>query len=176
MLQSKQVDGLMVWRRRKRIAGGAVTIRDPLCFAPALLSDLRTDYVIMDNVEAGRLVTDHLLQHGHRRIGHVAPVHISSGQGRLAHYHKALEACGVPYDERLVCHAPFTMDGGYQAARQSDHDLPRHFRRGYASRGRSRRPKNSGWRSPGRLALAGGWSIELAIFGSAPHQLPPTVR
>ena len=118
MLQSKQVDGLIVAPAQTDRRDIAVLQRSGIPFVLLLryFPDLQTDYVIMDNMEAGRLVTDHLLQRGHRLIGHVAgPMHISSGLGRLAGYRQALEASGVPYDESLVCHAAFTMEGGYQA-------------------------------------------------------------
>ena len=127
----------------------------------------------MDNVEAGRLMTDHLLQRGHRRIGHVAgPTHISSAQGRLVGYRQALEACGVPYDEGLVCHAAFTMEGGYQAARQLL-DRPQRPTAIFAATdmqavGVLKAAKELGLAVPGDLALAGGDDIELAEYLEVP--------
>ena len=127
----------------------------------------------MDNREAGRLVTDHLLQRGHRHIGHVAgPKHISSAQGRLEGYRHALEACGVLFDESLVYHAPFTMDGGYQAARQLL-SRPQRPTAIFAATdmqavGVLKAAKEFGLGVPGDLALAGGDDIELAEYLEVP--------
>ena len=74
--------------------------------------------MVLDNEEGGYLVTDHLLQLGHRRIGHVAgPAQVFSAEGRVAGYRKAL-ARAVAYDEGLLVHASFTVAGGYEAGRQ----------------------------------------------------------
>ena len=85
MLQSKQVDGLILAPAQTDRRDIAFLQRSGIPFVLLLryFPDLRTDYVVMDNVEAGRLMTDHLLQRGHRRIGHVA--------GPAAH----LQRCGT---------------------------------------------------------------------------------
>ena len=96
MLQSKQVDGLILAPAQTDRRDIALLQRSGIPFVLLLryFSDLRTDYVVVDNLEAGRLMTDHLLQRGHRRIGHVAgPPHMSSSVGRLDGYRQALEAC-----------------------------------------------------------------------------------
>ena len=118
-------------------------------------------------------MTDHLLQRGHRRIGHVAgPPHMSSSVGRLDGYRQALEACGVPYDESLVCHAAFTMEGGYQAARQLL-NRPQRPTAIFAATdmqavGVLKAAKELGLAVPGDLALAGGDDIELAEYLEVP--------
>ena len=63
-------------------------------------SDLDADYVIVDNVEGGYLVTSHLLEMGHRRIGHLAgPAQTSTSQRRLAGYRRAPAERSVPFDD-----------------------------------------------------------------------------
>jgi len=175
MLQSKQVDGLIVAPAQTDRRDIAMLQRSGIPFVLLLryFPDLQTDYVIMDNVEAGRLVTDHLLQRGHRLIGHVAgPVHISSGLGRLAGYRQALEACGVSYDAGMVVHAAFTMDGGYQAGRQLL-NRPQRPTAIFAATdmqavGVLKASKEFGLTVPGDLALAGGDDIELAEYLEVP--------
>jgi len=175
MLQSKQVDGLIVAPAQTDRRDIDVLQRSGIPFVLLLryFPDLQTDYVIMDNEEAGRLVTDHLLQRGHRLIGHVAgPVHISSGRGRLAGYRQALEASGVPYDEGMVCHAAFTMEGGYQAGRQLLH-RPQRPTAIFAATdmqavGVLKAVKELELAVPGDLALAGGDDIELAEYLEVP--------
>jgi len=175
MLQSKQVDGLILAPAQTDRRDIAVLQRAGIPFVLLLryFPDLRTDYVVVDNLEAGRLMTDHLLQRGHRRIGHVAgPPHMSSSFGRLDGYRQALEAVGVPYDESLVRHAAFTMDGGYQAARQLLSRPPRPTAIFAATDmqavGVFKAAKELGLAVPGDLALAGGDDIELAEYLEVP--------
>jgi LacI family transcriptional regulator len=79
--------------------------------------DMQTDYVVLDNDEAGYLATAHLIALGHRQIGHIAgPAHLSPIQGRLAGYRRALRVNDLPYDDRLVVHAEMSVSGGYAAA------------------------------------------------------------
>ncbi|WP_127792694.1 LacI family DNA-binding transcriptional regulator [Agromyces sp. LHK192] len=64
-----------------------------------------TDHVTMQNVEAARAATEHLISRGATRIAalgaHTGEVVGSAGL-RLRGYREALEAAGIPYDERLV--------------------------------------------------------------------------
>ena len=74
--------------------------------------DVPYDRVAIDNVEAARLATKHLLDQGRRRIatiGNQAPVSIiggAGGQRRLRGYTRALADAGVPLDPQLVIQIP----------------------------------------------------------------------
>lgn len=63
------------------------------------------DHVTMQNVEAARAATEHLIALGRRRIA-VVGVHpgevVGSAGLRLLGYREALEAVGIPVDERLL--------------------------------------------------------------------------
>lgn len=61
------------------------------------------DQVTVLNDVAAKVMTDHLIEIGHRRIGIVAGTRgISTAEDRLAGYQASLEAAGIPYDEGLV--------------------------------------------------------------------------
>ncbi|NEM90933.1 substrate-binding domain-containing protein [Galbitalea soli] len=77
----------------------------------------------IDDIEVGRLATEHLLSLGHRAIGHIGgdpesetDFHVPSY--RRTGYQLALEAAGVPIDPALDLNADFTIQGGYAAARR----------------------------------------------------------
>jgi len=58
--------------------------------------------VIIDDVEGGRIATQHLIDLGHRRIGYISdmletPFNFTSSKDRLAGYLQALEAAGIPF-------------------------------------------------------------------------------
>lgn len=65
------------------------------------------DHVTMRNVEAARAATEHLIAAGRRRIAvigaHEGEV-IGSAGLRLRGYREALDAAGIPFDERLIVH------------------------------------------------------------------------
>ena len=66
-----------------------------------------TDHVTMRNIEAARAATEHLIARGRRRIA-VVGAHegevVGSAGLRLRGYREALEAAGIPFDERLIVH------------------------------------------------------------------------
>lgn len=71
------------------------------------------DYVGVDNVVGGELAVNHLLQHGHRRIGFIGGfARLSSWQGRKQGYDNALRQAGIPVDEALVIESPATLQCG----------------------------------------------------------------
>ena len=75
---------------------------------PLVLVDRRafgfaSDSVRFDDVGGGRLVTEHLLAQGHRRIAFVGDEpFVESVQGRWNGYRRALEAAGVAPDDNLT--------------------------------------------------------------------------
>ncbi|GEL95212.1 LacI family DNA-binding transcriptional regulator [Cellulomonas composti] len=74
-------------------------------------------YVDTDNVEGGRLATQHLVDRGCRRIATIAgPQDMSAGIDRLVGWRTAMAAAGLSDD--LVVHGDFTLASGAQAARE----------------------------------------------------------
>jgi len=85
------------------------------CFA----DDETIAAVVPDERQGGRAATQMLLDAGHDRIALIntttpSPAH----DGRLAGYHDALTASGIPHDASLVLDALPEQEGGYSAARQ----------------------------------------------------------
>jgi LacI family transcriptional regulator len=72
--------------------------------------------VFVDNVQGGYLATRHLLDAGHRRIGHVSgPRGLFTVQERFEGYRRALTEAGVPFDEALVCFGSYDRHFGASA-------------------------------------------------------------
>jgi LacI family transcriptional regulator len=75
----------------------------PVVFVDRPCPGLEADNVLVDNREAARDATAHLIAHGHRRIAFVGTgMERYPLQQRLAGYEEALEAAGVAFDRRLV--------------------------------------------------------------------------
>lgn len=79
-----------------------------LCGRPQLSNRPNVATVQYDNVGAGRLVTEHLLDLGHRRILFVTNDDQNTNQERLIGYQQALESSGVDFVPELVIHQPLT--------------------------------------------------------------------
>lgn len=75
-------------------------------------------YVAGDDFEGGRMMTEYLLQLGHRKIAFfTGPRNMRASTDRLEGYRYALQAHHVPFDETLVHSSEWTFDGGLTLAR-----------------------------------------------------------
>ncbi len=80
---------------------------------------LRADAVLPDNVGGGRMVAEHVLGLGHRRIAVVTGARaLTTVVDRLAGVTEALQAHGLSLDDVPVIEAAFTRDGGHAAAEE----------------------------------------------------------
>ncbi len=104
-LVNRQVDGLVImassdgqgYLRNDIRAGLAVVVVD----RPA--RHVEVDSVLVDNVAAARAATQHLLAHGHRRIGFVSDLARGpSARDRRVGYQQALELSGLAVPPQLV--------------------------------------------------------------------------
>ena len=81
------------------------------------IAEVEESCVVLNNELGGALATNYLLDHGHRRIGHISgPLSFPDARDRLHGYRRALEAAGVDYVERYVVESTFLEDGGAHAA------------------------------------------------------------
>ncbi len=76
--------------------------------------------VLIDDVKAGRVATDHLIELGHRRIGLISgqsddPMDFEVPRRRRGGFCSALARAGIAFDETLVRSGNFGIDGGQEA-------------------------------------------------------------
>ena len=76
----------------------------PMVFVDRCFEHLAAPFVVSDNQRGGYLLTKHLIDLGHRRIGFVTRpnLYVSSVAQRLQGYRQALEEAGLEYDYSLV--------------------------------------------------------------------------
>lgn len=81
------------------------------------LPGLDAPSVDIDNVSGAMRAVEHLIGLGWRRIACItnAPLTYTAAQQRLDGYRAALEAAGLPFDDRLVAHASFDAGSGHRA-------------------------------------------------------------
>jgi LacI family transcriptional regulator len=83
------------------------------------LATAAVDSVTVNNHQAAREATQHLIGQGCRRVGIIAgPAQITTGATRLAGYRAALRAADRDNDQTLTAYGNFRTDGGYAAARK----------------------------------------------------------
>ncbi|MGE5508048.1 MAG: LacI family DNA-binding transcriptional regulator [Chitinophagales bacterium] len=80
------------------------------------LSGLNSPYVIVDHTKGAYLATKHLINLGHRCIGHLSAPDHAHGLLRLQGYRDALKEAGLEPDDALVAEAGYEWEGGYAAA------------------------------------------------------------
>lgn len=115
-----------------------------------------------DERGGGRLATEHLLQRGHRRIGHLAGVpNIASTEPRRQGYLDALDAAGITPDPVWVTDGGYTFEGGFAAMKRLL-DLPRERRpsavfaaNDLCADGALKALREQGVRVPDEMALVG---------------------
>lgn len=135
--------------------------------------DADTDFVISDNVLGAEEVTRHLLELGHRRIGHVAgPAEVSTAQERVTGFHKALAEAGVAPRPELLAHGPYTIEAGKElgARLMALAEPPTAI---FAATDRQaigvmEAVREKGLSVPGDVAVVGGDDIELAQYLAVP--------
>jgi LacI family transcriptional regulator len=119
MLRAKQVDGVVITPHSEPL-----TLIEPLLQARIPVIVLEHDLpavhcIAMDELQGGRIATQHLIDLGHRRIALIkrAPTSALSRQRSMG-YRQTLAAAGIPYDPQLVLECTAGQAAGAQAMQQ----------------------------------------------------------
>ena len=90
------------------------------------LEGIKCPTVTTDDIKVGELATEHLLNLGHARVGHLKGTVASTASRRFEGYRKALAKSRTPFAAELVRECGFTESDGYRATREwlSNGDLP----------------------------------------------------
>jgi LacI family transcriptional regulator len=106
--------------RRLLTEGGKIVLID------RLVDGLRCPAVTTDDVQVGRLATEHLIKLGHRTVGHLRGTNVSTSQGRLAGYKQAMSQAGLRVERGWVRDCGFTESDGVAAMKDwiADGKLP----------------------------------------------------
>ena len=121
MLVSRGVDGLLMYGSRSTHQEIVEIVPSslPIVAESSPIQKGNAIVIHLDNAGGAQQATRHLIDLGHRRIGHIAgPLVRPAGQLRVDGYRKALSEAGIPDDPDLVVSGYPSMRGGYHAARQ----------------------------------------------------------
>src|SRR5215469_767845 len=121
-LLERQVDGLVIASVQplsrldlfRRIRDRKV----PFVMIDRPLDGVNAPFVGADNRSIGRLATEHLIEQGCRRVGHLRGPQIGIARERMQGYRLALAKHGLPMQSRYVVAGGYTDDSGYEGMRQ----------------------------------------------------------
>lgn len=121
MLRAHRVRGIILIPGGSRTHDDAALLRllgDAAVLLDRSFPGLAANAVLLDNVAAGRLVTAHLLDCGHRRIGFIGgPPSLQIARDRIAGCAAALQAHGLELDPALLIDGRFQPDHAYAGTR-----------------------------------------------------------
>jgi DNA-binding LacI/PurR family transcriptional regulator len=125
VLTAQRVGGIILAPVSEKFTETGILSRVPIVLFDREVTSLKLPSVSADNVQGSRLAADHLIQHGHRRIGIIlASPGISTTYQRYEGYTQALKDQNISVDEELVMYGgnnagtQSQIDGGYNSARQ----------------------------------------------------------
>jgi LacI family transcriptional regulator len=136
------------------------------------LDGIKCPTVTTDDVKVGELATEHLLNLGHTRVGHLKGTVASTASMRFEGYQRALAKRRIPFDAELVRECGFTESDGYRATREwlSNGDLPSAIfaANDPAAIGAMSAITEAGLRIPEDIAIVGGGNIHYGDMLSVP--------
>lgn len=119
MLASRRTEGLLVITPRISEHHLRLPKNVPVVFVGANPGDEWAASVNLDDEEAGRMATGHLIDLGHRGIAHITgPLEEQSSQHRLHGFQSALQAVGIEASPQLVEVGDWSATSGLQAVQR----------------------------------------------------------
>jgi DNA-binding LacI/PurR family transcriptional regulator len=88
----------------------------PLVVIDRKIADVSVDCVVIDNFNAARILTQHMLEHGYKRIAGIFGANSITGKERLAGFMAALQGAGIAIDDRYIIEIPAREFEGHTAA------------------------------------------------------------
>jgi len=121
IVHGRRADGILVARTRQNDERIRFLNGHHFPFVAFGRSDLEIDfpYVDEDSYTGIQLLTQHLVDLGHQRIGFIcAPAELMFCQSRLDGYRDTLQENGLPVNEALVVDGDLTQRGGFRATQE----------------------------------------------------------
>jgi len=130
-LLARGVDALVVASCQSSASGFRSLLKSkvPFVLLDRHLERLNTCFVGTDDVAAGRIATEHLIQLNRRKIAHIGGELISTSVGRLRGYKDALRANKIPFRQELVAIRSRLEEAGVEIGRSAMAELLRLRRR-----------------------------------------------
>ncbi|MDD2231690.1 MAG: LacI family DNA-binding transcriptional regulator [Sphaerochaetaceae bacterium] len=87
----------------------------PVILVNRYLRSMDVDVVTIDNYRCGYMATQYLIEHGHKRIAHIAgPQNSITCQNRTLGYMDAMESAGIPVTKDSIYYGDRTYNSGFE--------------------------------------------------------------
>ena len=114
-----RVDGVLLAPSGRRSRGSLELLarqRIPVVLIDRDVDGIANDIVRGESRRSSILLTEHLIWHGHRRIGLITgPADVSTARERERGFRDAMHDRELEVPRELLHHAPYTREGGYRA-------------------------------------------------------------
>lgn len=121
LLLAKRVDGLLIApvQDRDDDIRNLIMANFPFVIVGRDFENIEVDAVYNDEIKGGFLVTEYLINKGHKRIAFINGfLHKSPAQGRLEGYKKALKEYGIALDDMMVNVGDIDVEDGYERTKR----------------------------------------------------------
>ncbi len=122
VLLSKRVDGIILATAGTTGAFVKEILHEyhiPLTLIDNEFSDESTNAVLHDNIHGASILTQHLIEHNHRKIACITGLqHQTSGSERLKGYLEAMESSKLVVPNEFILHQDWSAEGGARAMNQ----------------------------------------------------------
>ena len=109
---------MTIFTRRVDLSPSILDLSVPVTLLNCYTADGRFPAVVPGEVEGGQAATRHLIEHGHRRIGHITgEPWMEAARDRLKGYGRALAGACVPFDPALVVRGDWSASSGFSGTR-----------------------------------------------------------
>jgi LacI family transcriptional regulator len=120
---SNRVDGLIISIAMQAGSFGHLKLfkkkQIPLVLFDRVVPEIETDKIVVDDFAGGFQATQHLIDQGYTRIGHLAgPQNLTTYLDRKHGYMEALRSNGIAFDESLIVVNTLTSEEGVSAIQQ----------------------------------------------------------
>lgn len=119
-LRSKRVDGIILSCAQDstdhEYYSQLVKSGVPLVFFDRCVDDIGASCIRVNDEASSKEVTQHLIEHGYKKIGHLKGQHnVSVARERLDGFKHALKESNLPINEEWIQESGFSEQGGYNA-------------------------------------------------------------
>ncbi len=110
---------MTIFTRKVHLPEFIRTLDIPVALLNCYTDDHRFPAAVPAEVTGGQTATQHLIDHGHRRIGHITgEPWMEAARDRLKGYRRALVAADIAFDPALVVEGNWSANTGYDATRK----------------------------------------------------------
>lgn len=121
-LRAKRVDGILVSSSQTEedysFYEEVINSGIPVVFFDRCIENIGASTVSVNDKASSKLITEHMISHGYKKIAHLSGPQVSIGRERYKGYLAAMQEAGLPIKEEWVVESGYQEKGGCQAMKK----------------------------------------------------------